>query len=58
MGHPRPRQGRGVSRTRLDRNEDLMDVTVNKAKDGQSATIRFAKWGVKRNYRVKIEAVV
>ena len=41
-----------------DRNEDLMDVTVNKAKDGQSATIRFAKWGVKRNYRVKIEAVV
>ena len=37
------------------KNTDLYDIDVKKADDGRSATLMFSKWGIKKNYRLKIE---
>ena len=37
------------------RDNELHDIEVNKAEDGRSATLLFSKWGIKKNYRLKIE---
>jgi hypothetical protein len=38
-----------------DRNTDLYDIEVKKADDGLSATLLFSKFGIKKNYRMKIQ---
>ena len=38
-----------------DRNTDMYDIDVKKANDGLSATLLFSKFGIKKNYRLKIQ---
>lgn len=37
------------------RNTNLYDVDVKKSDDGRAATLYFSKYGIKKNYRLKIE---
>lgn len=37
------------------RNTDMYDIEVKKADDGMSATLLFSKYGIKKNYRLKIQ---
>jgi hypothetical protein len=36
-------------------NTGLVDITDHRSADGQTATLRFAKWGIERNHRLVIE---
>lgn len=38
-----------------DRNTDMYDIDVKKSDDGLSATLLFSKFGIKKNYRLKIQ---
>lgn len=38
-----------------DRNTDMYDIEVKKAGDGLSAVLLFSKYGIKKNYRLKIQ---
>jgi hypothetical protein len=38
-----------------NKNTDMYDIDIKKADDELSATLYFSKWGVKKNYRLKIE---
>jgi hypothetical protein len=37
------------------KNTDMYDIEVKKADDGRSATLLFSKYGIKKNYRLKIQ---
>lgn len=39
------------------KNTELYDVDV-KNQDGNTATLTFSKWGIKKNYLVKIEKII
>ena len=38
-----------------DRNTDMYDIEVKKSGDGLSAVLLFSKFGIKKNYRLKIQ---
>ncbi len=38
-----------------DKNTDMYDIDVKKADDGLSAVLLFSKYGIKKNYRLKIQ---
>lgn len=38
-----------------DKNTDMYDIEIKKANDGLSAVLLFSKYGIKKNYRLKIQ---